>query len=162
MSAEFGCCADGTPEISDKTRKWMESFTTNKNRYLNSGMVTGRVSTFRRIYPFGMTKFNEDDQNAMIKYWEKNPSDIVLDYDERLFSNGNWSPKHNGYALGNGQWMSKHTCNTPIFIQTQAKNWTLYKKLLSIHRQPPYKAILLLCICIILRRAMKSRTLKLF
>lgn len=135
VSAEFGCCAHGTPEISAETRAWVESLSPeNKNRYLNAGMVAGRVGTFQRIYPYGMTRYDEDDQNAMTNYWRDHPRDIVLDYDENIFSNSNWSPNEDGYALGRNQWTSKHTGSSPVFIQTQAKAWKCYKKVLALHR----------------------------
>ena len=134
VSAEFGCCSEGDPVITADDRRWIESYTDNPNRYLNSGMVAGLVSSFQRVYPFGMTKAGEDDQNAMTRYWKDNPEDIILDYDERLFSNATWSPNSNGYTLGNGQWISKSSGGSPIFIQTQAKNWGCYTKLLYLYK----------------------------
>lgn len=141
VSAEFGCCAPGEPQITEDDRKWMESHTDNPNRYLNSGMIAGRVSSFQCVYPFGVTKATDDDQNAMVRYWRKNPEDIILDYDEKLFSNATWSPNSNGYPLGNGQWISKSSGGSPIFIQTQARNWQCYEKLLYLYRGFRYKYV---------------------
>jgi hypothetical protein len=133
VSAEYGCCAEGVPNITETEKQWMESRTDNPNRYLNSGMIAGLVSSFQKIYPFGMLKVDEDDQNAMVHYWMKHPDDIVLDYDEILFSNATWSPNSESYAFGNGRWISKSSKKPPIFIQTQAKNWDCYKKLSKLH-----------------------------
>lgn len=133
VSAEFGCCAAGNPTITENERKWMESHTDKPNRYLNTGMIAGLVSSFQKTYPFGMLFPGEDDQNAMVHYWIKHPDEIVLDYDETLFSNATWSPNSESYALGDGRWSSKFSGTSPIFIQTQAKNWDCYKKLLSLY-----------------------------
>lgn len=94
VSAEFGCCADSVPNITESEKQWMESRTDNPNRYLNSGMIAGLVSSFHKTYPFEMLKVDEDDQNPIMqkKYWMKHPDDIVLDYEETLFSNATWSP----------------------------------------------------------------------
>lgn len=151
VSAEFGCCARGSPHISAETRAWVESLSPdNLNRYLNSGMVAGRVGTFQRVYPFGMTRYDEDDQNSMVNFWHEHPRDIALDYDEVLFSNSNWSPNERGYALGCGRWMSKHTGSSPVFVQTQAKAWKTYDKLLSLHGlKRDGCGVLVLCVAIV-------------
>lgn len=153
--------------ITADDRRWIESHTDNPNRYLNSGMVAGLVSTFQRVYPFGMTKAGEDDQNAMTRYWKDNPEDIMLDYDEKLFSNATWSPNSNGYTLGNRQWISKSFGGSPIFIQTQAKNWWCYKKLLDlynfsfvpIHFRNIVVFIVVLCAIVVLKEMKKYMTI---
>lgn len=148
VSAEFGCCAEGVPHITENERKWMESHTDNPNRYLNSGMIAGLVSSFQHTYPFGMLKLEEDDQNAMVHYWMKHPDHIVLDYDETLFSNATWSPNSETYTLGDGRWISKHSGKSPIFIQTQAKNWECYNKLVKLHVEYKIIVIILACFCL--------------
>lgn len=150
VSAEFGCCAEGIPKITEDDQKWMESQTDNPNRYLNSGMVAGLVSSFQKTYPFGMLKLEEDDQNAMVHYWMKHPDDIALDYDETLFSNATWSPNAKGYDFGDGRWISKSSRKSPIFIQTQAKNWECYKKLVRLHNKKKGTLMLIILVtCIV-------------
>ena len=151
VSAEFGCCSPGDPKVEAETRRWVESLSPNNmNRFLNSGMIAGRAKTFQQIYPFGMTRYDEDDQNSMTNYWIKNPNDIVLDYDETVFSNSTWSPNNNGYDRGDGRWISKHTHNSPIFIQTQNKAWKCYRRVLSMHFPQEKREYLYLAIAIVL------------
>ena len=101
------------------------------NRYLNSGMVAGRVRTFQRIYPYGVLADDMDDQNAMVMYWHAHRDAIRLDYKELSFSNATWSPNEAGYEREGDRWVSKWSRSTPVFIQTQSKNWNCYYKLLE-------------------------------
>ena len=135
VSAEFGCCAHGSPAITPQIKSWMtaqaKANNITGNRFLNAGMVAGRVSTFQRIYPYGIHTDNIDDQNAMVMYWYAHQDDIQLDYNEQVFSNATWGPNEDGYDKEDNRWVSKWSRSTPVFIQTPSKNWNCYNKLLN-------------------------------
>ena len=128
VGAERGCCVQSTTE---DMRKWVEEQQVDKEnpfRHLNSGLVAGRAKVFKRIYPYGMGK-KEDDQTHLIKWWMNHPEDIVLDYDQKIFSNAHiWD---NNMKMGCPYTLDSPATNKkkPIFLQTPGKYWECYNKL---------------------------------
>lgn len=78
-----------------------------------------------------MTSEKDDDQNAFVHFWNKNPTLICLDYDELMFSNATFSKNEDGFDFKDGKWVSKTTGSTPVFLQTQGGNWVAYEKLVN-------------------------------
>ena len=138
FSAEGGCCPEDKNQykpmiVTQEERQFMEDKQTNGPfKYLNAGMLVGKVKNIIDIYPYDMTHEEQDDQNAAVKYWYRNPHKIELNYNEEIFSNATWSINEHGYnKLDNGKFQSKVTGAVPVFIQTQAQNWNVYNKLIT-------------------------------
>lgn len=139
-SAEGGCCSIGEPHVSTKVKTWMEKNADHEIlKYLNTGMICGKAINMKKVYPFDMKNESQDDQNAAVVYWYKHRDEINLDYHEKLFSNSEFSPNSDGYIYKNNHWISHTTQSRPVFIQTQAKNWKCYDKVVEKIPEKYYK-----------------------
>ena len=122
--AERACCV---PATSKALREWMDVRNPKEDfRFLNAGLIAGRAGTLRSVYPFGVTRENQDDQAQLIEYWHRNPEGIVLDTQQRLFSNAN---KWDWNMVTGCPYVRGGDGAKPAFIQTQGGYWECYDKL---------------------------------
>jgi len=109
---------------------------------LNAGMFAGRAEDIVRIIKRVNMEDREDDQAMLTEYYLKaHGSQMLIDYDNLLFSNSNplhakFRPKDdraNGcfftWNEGTRQWTNDITNTRPVFIQTPAGYWGCYDKL---------------------------------
>ena len=133
---EFACCISGIP---NEVKKFMKD--RSGGFALNAGLAVGLVKDFILLFEgvFKSQKGN-DDQVNISNYWYQNPNVIMLDREEHFFSNS--------FAWGSNGWdgnakckyklnqdgiiTSDNTGNTPCFIQTPAKHWSCYHKLVQM------------------------------
>lgn len=142
FSTERGCCTHPTEnawKISMEQRHtiWKMNNTVNHEndfKYLNSGLIVGKVKDFRKIYNSVVINEYEDDQSQFVKYFVDFPRTIYLDYEQLLFSNAHiWDEDNLGcfytYDKDKLQFKNTLTSTYPSFIQTPAKFWNCYNRL---------------------------------
>lgn len=60
---------------------------TYDDRFLNAGLIVGTAQNLLRILQVAQIADTEDDQAVLTDYMYRHPSDIILDYQQRLFGN---------------------------------------------------------------------------
>jgi hypothetical protein len=143
FSSEMGCCTRGIDDINKEKMKnigleYPKMKKVDGNYYLNSGMVIGYVKAFKEIYLNFNIDLTDDDQTKITNFWlDNNLNQIILDYDQVLFSNAHkWGNKDNLNGCfyekkesHDNEFMIKDTTTFPFFIQTPGKYWTCYNYL---------------------------------
>ena len=104
-----------------------------KNVYPNTGIIVGKAKNIRKIYDILNMKESEDDQALMTELMLKRPDLIVLDYNQELIGNNDWTEGLNGcvyeWSKDVSRFVHAKYKTMPAFLHFQGKFFECYGKM---------------------------------
>jgi len=104
-----------------------------KNIYPNTGIIIGRAKNIKNVYEIMNMKETEDDQALFTELMLKRPDLIVLDYEQELIGNNDWTDGMNGCIYEWSKDLTKFVHarykTVPTFLHFQGKFFECYGKM---------------------------------
>ncbi len=105
--------------------KWWANKKKHKNRYLNSGVIVGKVKDLRELFDWMLKSEIKDDQLAAIDYVENNPDKVMIDYNHEVIATVT-GVDFLEFKVKNGRVINKRTNTKPCIIHIPGSGFDLH------------------------------------